>query len=75
MKVFLSFSLKISVPSINALAKNLAVILSLFSILSLFPHEGWSQQEHDFYLEGDMVYIPPGPFLFGTNKNATKKEI
>lgn len=42
--------------------------LSLFSLLLLFPQEGWAQSEPDYSLEGDMVYIPPGPFLFGTNK-------
>ena len=40
----------------------------LFTFLLLCPHEGWTQAEHDHSLEGDMVYIPPGPFLFGTDK-------
>ena len=40
----------------------------LFTFLLLGPHEGWTQAEQDHSLEGDMVYIPPGPFFFGTDK-------
>ncbi len=50
--------------SLSALAK----VITLFTLLLLCPHEGWAEPEHDHSLEGDMVYIPPGPFLFGTNK-------
>ncbi len=46
----------------------LAKAIILFTLLLLCPHEGWAQSEHDHSLEGGMVYIPPGPFLFGTNK-------
>ena len=48
--------------------------LSLFCILILGPHEGLSQTKNDHSLEGDMVYIPPGPFLFGTNKKDESAE-
>ncbi len=44
------------------------LVIALFSIFMLSPHTGWAQQEHDYSLEGDMVYIPPGPFVFGTDK-------
>lgn len=40
----------------------------LFTLLLFFPYGGWAQSEEDHSLEGDMVYIPPGPFLFGTDK-------
>jgi cytochrome c-type biogenesis protein len=40
----------------------------LFIFLLSCPHEGSTQAEQDHSLEGDMVYIPPGPFLFGTDK-------
>ena len=56
------------------LAGKLAIVLSLFSMFFLWPHEGWSQEEHDYSLEGDMVYIPPGPFVFGTNKKDESAE-
>lgn len=50
------------------LLANFARVVFLFTFLVLCPHEGWAQPEQDLSLEGDMVYIPPGPFLFGTNK-------
>jgi cytochrome c-type biogenesis protein len=56
------------------LARRLAITFSLIGILFLGPHEAWSQQEHDYSLEGDMVYIPPGPFIFGTNKKDESAE-
>jgi cytochrome c-type biogenesis protein len=43
-------------------------VIALFALLLLCPYEGWTQSEQDHSLEGDMVYIPPGPFIFGTNK-------
>jgi cytochrome c-type biogenesis protein len=43
-------------------------VLVIAAFLLLYPHEGWTQSEPDHSLEGDMVYIPPGPFVFGTNK-------
>ena len=45
-----------------------AKVVVLFFILISSPYEGWAQSEHDLSLEGDMVYIPPGPFIFGTDK-------
>ena len=51
-----------------------SLVLPLFGLLLLWPHEGWSQQEHDYSLEGDMVYIPPGPFVFGTDKKDESAE-
>jgi|APSaa5957512535_1039671.scaffolds.fasta_scaffold00696_8 cytochrome c-type biogenesis protein len=64
---------KISIPSKSDFlffhfGKRSTIALLLLSIFFLLPHDGWSQQEHDYSLEGDMVYIPPGPFVFGTNK-------
>jgi cytochrome c-type biogenesis protein len=56
------------------LVGKLAIVLSLFSIFFLCPQEGWSQEENDYSLEGDMVYIPPGPFVFGTNKKDESAE-
>ena len=61
---FLSLSKTSSLHS--CLARRIAI--AAFGILLFLPHAGWSQQEHDYSLEGDMVYIPPGPFVFGTNK-------
>jgi cytochrome c-type biogenesis protein len=56
------------IPSftLSCLARRL--VITVFGIFLFFPHAGWSQDEHDYSLEGDMVYIPPGPFVFGTNK-------
>jgi cytochrome c-type biogenesis protein len=39
-----------------------------FTLLLVCPYESWAQTEQDHSLEGDMVYISPGPFLFGTDK-------
>ena len=58
----------------SRVARRLALVLLLFSALLLWPHEGWPQQEHDYSLEGDMVYIPPGPFVFGTDKKDESAE-
>ena len=79
MKDFLSLFSKNPIHSrgsflFSHLARRRALVLSLFSVLLLWPHEGWSQQEHDYSLEGDMVYIPPGPFVFGTNKRDESAE-
>ena len=52
----------------DSLFSCLAKGVVLFTFLLLCPHEGWTQAEQDHSLEGDMVYIPPGPFLFGTDK-------
>ncbi len=46
----------------------------LSALLLFFPHEGLPQAEQDYSIEGDMVYIPPGPFLFGTNKKDVAAE-
>ncbi len=56
---------------LSRFASGLALIVSLCSVLLLPSREGWSQQKHDYSLEGDMVYIPPGPFMFGTDKSDT----
>ena len=39
-------------------------------ILTVFflPLSGWAQSTADLSLEGEMVHIPPGHFIFGTNK-------
>ncbi|MEE3346816.1 MAG: SUMF1/EgtB/PvdO family nonheme iron enzyme [Nitrospinota bacterium] len=79
MKDFLSLFSKNPIHSRDSflfshLARRLALVLSLFSVLLLWPNEGWPQQEYDYSLEGDMVYIPPGPFVFGTNKRDESAE-
>ncbi len=56
------------------LANKLTIILVLFCTLWLLPHEGWSQEKYDYSLEADMVYIPPGPFVFGTDKKDASAE-
>ena len=48
--------------------------LILSTSLLLCPYECWAQAEQDYSIEGDMVYIPPGPFLFGTNKKDVAAE-
>lgn len=52
----------------NGLSMRVLFALSLLSMVLFCPQAGWAQQEHDYSLEGDMVYIPPGPFIFGTDK-------
>ena len=75
MKDFLSQPAKNPTHSMNLFSRLAgSLVLSLFGLLLLWPHEGWSQQEHDYSLEGDMVYIPPGPFVFGTNKRDESAE-
>lgn len=54
------------------LSHRLAVLLLFFGIL--FPLVGWTQEKPDHSLEGDMVYIPPGPFIFGTDKKDDSAE-
>lgn len=56
-----TFSFRPFIPSF-------AFFISIVGALLLTASNGWTQQEHEFSLEGDMVYIPPGPFVFGTNK-------
>jgi cytochrome c-type biogenesis protein len=75
MKDFLSQPAKNPTHSMNLFSRLAgSLVLSLFGLLLLWPHEGWSQQEHDYSLEGDMVYIPPGPFVFGTDKKDESAE-
>ena len=75
MKDFLSQLAKTPTHSMNLFSRLAgSLVLSLFGLLLLWPHEGWSQQEHDYSLEGDMVYIPPGPFVFGTDKKDESAE-
>ena len=50
------------------LTRGLCFYSVLVVALLLCPPEGWAQSEDDHSLEGDMVYIAPGPFIFGTNK-------
>jgi cytochrome c-type biogenesis protein len=59
-------------PLFSSLTKRLAIALPLFGILLFWPQAGWS--ENDFSLERDMVYIPPGPFIFGTDKEDAAAE-
>ena len=40
----------------------------LFVAVLSFPATGWAQSTADYSLEGEMVHIPSGHFLFGTNK-------
>jgi cytochrome c-type biogenesis protein len=57
--------------SFSRLTTKQFLALLLLGIFLLFPHASWSQEKQeksDYSLEGDMVYIPPGPFIFGTNK-------
>ena len=43
--------------------------LFLFLLAAFFlPLSGWAQTIADNSLEGEMIYIPSGHFLFGTNK-------
>jgi cytochrome c-type biogenesis protein len=60
--------------SIHCLFTSLIRGLILSSLFLLCPYEVWPQAEQDYSLEGDMVYIPPGPFLFGTNKKDVAAE-
>jgi len=56
MKDFLSQPAKNPTHSMNLFSRLAgSLVLSLFGLLLLWPHEGWSQQEHDYSLEGDMV--------------------
>lgn len=52
----------------NPIHASFVSVIALFTLLLSCPYEGWTQSEQDHSLEGDMVYIPPGPFIFGTNK-------
>ncbi len=49
-------------------------VVSLFFLFTLSPYEVWAQSGQDLSLEGDMVYIPPGPFIFGTDKKDESAE-
>ena len=79
MKDSLSILAKSPIPLKNNflyshLGERLTIGLLLLSLIFLLPHDAWSQQESDYSLEGDMVYIPPGPFVFGTNKKDESAE-
>ena len=45
----------------------LKLFLLMLVVFSL-PLSGWAQLAADNSLEGEMVYIPSGHFIFGTNK-------
>ena len=45
----------------------LKFFLFMFGIFVL-PLSGWSQNTTDHSLEGEMIHIPSGHFIFGTNK-------
>ena len=66
-------TLPIKYPTYGLLCFLVKVVI-LFILLLFLPLEGWSQSKQDHSLEGDMVYIPPGPFLFGTNKKDSAAE-
>jgi cytochrome c-type biogenesis protein len=72
MKDFLSLDHSTNSSLPGWLAKRLPFFL--LSIFLFWPQVGLSQEEHDYSLEGDMVYIPPGPFIFGTNKKDESAE-